>query len=127
MDNSMGTTDGFHSNSLIGNSPAISYQQGWTDINKTGVPCHALSFAPATLVCEAKIETGARIKTGARPCVEFWSCHSCEWDKAVRTYMYSYYMYYQFCEIDLLFKKNWTDILASRQIFENIPVGIPTR
>jgi len=49
---------------------------------------HALSFAPATLVSEAKIETGALIKTGARPCVEFWSSHSCECDKAVRTYSY---------------------------------------
>ena len=55
MDNSMGTTDGFRSNSLIGNFPAISYQQVWTDI-KTGAPCHALSFASATLVSEAKIE-----------------------------------------------------------------------
>ena len=47
---------------------------------------HVLSFAPATLVSEAKIETGALIKTGAR--VEFWSSHSCECDKAVRTYSY---------------------------------------
>ena len=51
---------------------------------------HVLSFAPATLVSEAKIETGALIKTGARPCVEFWSSHSCECDKAVRTYSYYY-------------------------------------
>ena len=31
-------------------------------------------------------------KTGARPCVEFLSCHSCECDKAVRTYRYYYYV-----------------------------------
>ena len=85
IDNSMRTTDGSCSNSLIWKFSAISYQQGWTDI-KTGAPCHALSFASATLVSEAKIETGARM--GARPCVEFWSCHSC--DKAVHTYSYRY-------------------------------------
>ena len=59
IDNSMRTTDGSCSNSLIWKFSAISYQQGWTDI-KTGAPCHALSFASATLVSEAKIETGAR-------------------------------------------------------------------
>jgi len=55
IDNSMRTTDGSCSNSLIWKFSAISYQQGWTDI-KTGAPCHALSFASATLVSEAKIE-----------------------------------------------------------------------
>ena len=38
----------------FGNCPAISYQQGWTDI-KTGAR-HALSFGSATLVSEAKMK-----------------------------------------------------------------------
>ena len=40
-----------------------------------------------------KLKRCARIKTGARPFVEFWSCHSCECDTDARTYSY-YYRYY---------------------------------
>ena len=49
--------------------------------------------AASTIFVKTKIESGACIKTGARPCVEFWSCHSCECNKAVHTYSYYLHKY----------------------------------